>query len=153
MDKATTRRGPTGKQMTFGGLVLAFVIALCTYAQPILNERMGWNLPALPKTGSAEVAESKTTTKTASEPKPGPLADRPVASSTKPTIKPAPASDLNLLSGLLKDLGGEDACCPTCEKPLWGPQSRWATWDDCSELGWLDAIDPQLDIRSDEGFV
>jgi len=101
MDKATTRRGPTGKQTTFGGLVLAFVIALYTYAQPILNERMGWNLPALPKTGSAEVAESKTTTKTASEPKPGPLADRPVTSSTKPTIKPAPASDLNLLYGLL----------------------------------------------------
>ena len=112
MDKATTRRGPTGKQTTFGGLVLAFVIALYTYAQPILNERMGWNLPALPKTGSAEVAESKTTTKTASEPKPGPLADRPVASSTKPTIKPAPASDLKLLYGLLKDLGGERYLSP-----------------------------------------
>jgi hypothetical protein len=47
----------------------------------------------------------------------------------------------------------EDACCPICKKPLWGPQSRWANWDDCSELGWIDAIDPQLDIRSDEGFV
>jgi len=47
----------------------------------------------------------------------------------------------------------EDARCPTCERPLWGPQSRWANWDDCSELGWLDAIDPQLDIRADEGLV
>ncbi len=43
--------------------------------------------------------------------------------------------------------------CPICQNPLWGPQSRWATWDDCSELNWLDAINPALDIRADDGFV
>jgi len=184
MDKATSRRGPTGKQTTFGGLVLAFVIALYAYGQPILNERMGWNLPALPKTSSTEVAEAKTATKTVSQPKsaepststnadaakptepereiavptptktlapktdppksqPGPLADRAPASTTKPastppetgsetkpkpkptvgkpdvpapkikpTIKPAPANDPNLLYGLLKDLGDERYLSP-----------------------------------------
>jgi len=136
MDKATSRRGPTGKQTTFGGLVLAFLIALYTYAQPILNERMGWNLPAMPKTGSTEVAESKTATKTVSQPKsaepstkaastppktssetkpkPNPTVgkqDAP-ASKVKPTIKPAPASDPNLLYGLLKDLGDERYLSP-----------------------------------------
>ena len=102
MDKVTPRRGPTGKQTTFGGLVLAFVIALYSFAQPILNERLGWKLPALPKTGSAEFSETKTATKTVSQPKsaepitktdlskskPGPLKDRPVASPTKPEATP-----------------------------------------------------------------
>lgn len=47
----------------------------------------------------------------------------------------------------------EDPCCPICQKALWGSQSRWANWDDCAQLGWLDYINPQLDIRSDKGSV
>ena len=126
MDKASPRRRPTGKQTTFGGLVLAFVIALYTFAQPILNERLGWNLPALPKSGSAVVAETKTDSETVSQPKttehitntdlpkskPGPLADRSVASPTKPTFKPVPVNDPNLRYGLLKDLGDERYVTP-----------------------------------------
>jgi hypothetical protein len=42
---------------------------------------------------------------------------------------------------------------PICQKALWGSQSRWANWDDCAQLGWLDYINPQLDIRSDKGSV
>lgn len=125
MDKATPRRGPTGKQKTFGGLVLAFVIALYTFAQPILNERLGWNLPAVPTTGSAEVVETKTATKpaatppkTSSETKPKPTIgkqDAPAPTlkpSIKPTIKPGPANDPNLRYGLLKDLGDERYVSP-----------------------------------------
>ncbi len=47
----------------------------------------------------------------------------------------------------------EEARCPVCTLPLWGPQSRWATFDDCSELGWIDEIDPQFDVHCDEDLV
>ena len=122
MDKATSRRGPTGKQTTFGGLVLAFVIALYAYGQPILNERMGWNLPALPKTSSTEVAEAKTATKTVSQPKSAEPSTSTNADAAKPTepereiAVPTPTKTLapktdppKSLPGPLAVLGGVDA--------------------------------------------
>ncbi len=47
----------------------------------------------------------------------------------------------------------EQPQCPICQQALWGPQSRWANWDDCSELNWIDAINPALDVRADDGYV
>lgn len=38
-----------------------------------------------------------------------------------------------------------NAACPICLAPLWGDQSRWATYEDCVVLGWEHAIDPELD--------
>jgi hypothetical protein len=47
----------------------------------------------------------------------------------------------------------EDARCPVCDEPLWGPTSRWATTQDAVVLGWDDAIDSRLDATTDEGSV
>ena len=43
-----------------------------------------------------------------------------------------------------------DARCPVCADPLWGPQSRWATWDDIVRLSWQRAIDPELSAEPDD---
>tara|TARA_R110002049_G_scaffold27321_2_gene94333 strand:- start:602448 stop:602747 length:300 start_codon:yes stop_codon:yes gene_type:complete len=47
----------------------------------------------------------------------------------------------------------EDAACPICALPLWGPQSRWATQADIEVLGWTHAVNPALDMSSDEEIV
>ncbi|TWU49601.1 hypothetical protein [Rubripirellula reticaptiva] len=47
----------------------------------------------------------------------------------------------------------EDAQCPICHDPLWGPQSRWANADDIDTLGWQFAVNPDLDTNLDEGTV
>jgi hypothetical protein len=116
MDKATTRRGPTGKQTTFGGLLLAFLVAFYAFAQPILNERMGWGLPALPQTGSPAVVETqaqatgipptKSVATQRAEPnrertaepvkkKSGPLAERSSGSSQSPSSDPTTSSKVS----------------------------------------------------------
>lgn len=45
----------------------------------------------------------------------------------------------------------EDARCPICSAPLWGPCGRWASRDEIESLGWECAVDPELDATSDEG--
>jgi len=44
----------------------------------------------------------------------------------------------------------ENAACPVCSEPLWGPQSRWASLDDIQSLGWTSAVDRNLDIDDEE---
>ncbi len=47
----------------------------------------------------------------------------------------------------------EDARCPICGEPLWGRQSRWASWHDIQSLGWEFAVDRKLDAIPDEGIA
>lgn len=44
-----------------------------------------------------------------------------------------------------------DPRCPLCDEPLWGPQSRWAELSDVQKLEWENAVDPSLDVVTDEG--
>ncbi len=52
-DRGNKRRSPASKT-TLGGLVLAGVVALYSFARPAINERTGWNLPSLPTGGSVD---------------------------------------------------------------------------------------------------
>lgn len=92
MDQRTKTRRTSAKQTTWGGLALAVLIALYSFARPMLNERMGWQLPAV--TGNNAV-----------------VADSEPAKSTKLTPSKTSA-DANLLYGLLKDLGGDRYASP-----------------------------------------
>jgi hypothetical protein len=47
----------------------------------------------------------------------------------------------------------EDARCPICYEPMWGPASRWADWSDVNALGWEQAIDRRLDTTTDGEIV
>lgn len=82
------------KRTTTGGLVLAALVAFYTYAQPALNDHLGWDLPALSQSAAPTVKPleptepSRQTVQT--EPtkaiKPGPLAGRV----RKPAEEPGP---------------------------------------------------------------
>jgi hypothetical protein len=47
----------------------------------------------------------------------------------------------------------EDARCPICHESLWGKNSRWADARDVESLGWEFAVNPDLDMTTDEGFA
>ena len=47
----------------------------------------------------------------------------------------------------------EHAECPVCSQPLWGRQSRWADYADIELLHWTFAVNPALDLSSDEETV
>ncbi len=38
---------------------------------------------------------------------------------------------------------------PINGEPLWGEHSRWATIEDVESLGWLEAINPALNVLND----
>lgn len=44
----------------------------------------------------------------------------------------------------------EDARSPVDGQPLWGTGSHWADLVECAELGWSDAIDPELNMHGVE---
>ena len=44
-----------------------------------------------------------------------------------------------------------DPKCPITGQDLWGPQGRWADWEDLQALGWEAAIDPALSAVEVEG--
>lgn len=92
------------KRTTTGGLVLAALVAFYTYAQPALNDHLGWDLPALSQSAAPTVkpleptepsrqtvqTEQAESTKTI---KPGPLAGRvrKPAEALGPVETPKPA--------------------------------------------------------------
>ncbi len=45
----------------------------------------------------------------------------------------------------------EDAACPICSRPLWGPNSRWADLADIETIGWASAVNHDLDVNPDQG--
>lgn len=47
----------------------------------------------------------------------------------------------------------EDAKCPICNDSLWGKNSRWANREEIDALGWSAAVNPNLDVRPDEGVA
>jgi len=86
-------RRSTAKNTTWGGLALAALVAAYSFGRPIVNERMGWDFPAI--TGNtAAVVDSV-----------------PTGSTFKPTQKPN-SVDEQPLYGILKDLGGERFVSP-----------------------------------------
>ncbi len=131
----TASRRSTAKQSTIGGLILAGVVAAYAFGQPILNQQMGWNLPALtPRQAPDTVAETTSKGSPATEPNQPTVAEKPLdqgkaksgpltghmpklddaqlsPDSKSPATKVPPAkvaaADQSLLYGLLKDLGGE----------------------------------------------
>lgn len=113
------------KRTTTGGLVLAALVAFYTYAQPALNQHLGWDLPALSQpsapvvkpsertepsrqTANTEQAESTRTIK------PGPLETTRRGKDTVKgvTAESKPSDAPELLHGLLKDLGNERYISP-----------------------------------------
>jgi hypothetical protein len=101
MDQRTPIRRRNAKQTTWGGLAIALLIAVYSFARPILNDRMGWDLPAMTGNSTA-VADPKAAD--AKKPAPGPLAarvpnpqalesqSRETTDSTKATLPNAPAT-------------------------------------------------------------
>ena len=57
-----SQRRVTPKRTTAGGVVLALLVAAYSFGQPLLNERFGWDLPALTASGTSSpssLAESR----------------------------------------------------------------------------------------------
>jgi hypothetical protein len=101
------------KTSTFGGIVLAAVVAIYAFAQPVLNQRFGWQLP-----GIEDLTNDEATV--ASKPKNGlPAASQPTEALLEPAVievaaeatveKPAPKS---LLHGILSDQGNDRFLSP-----------------------------------------
>ncbi|MDA8743786.1 hypothetical protein N9N28_04035 [Rubripirellula amarantea] len=47
----------------------------------------------------------------------------------------------------------ENPVSPVSGEPLWGETSRWATIEDIKQLGWLDAVNRDLDVGGEEKIV
>jgi len=95
MDQRTTTRRTSAKQTTWGGLALAVLIVLYSFVRPVLNERMGWQLPAVAG-NNAVVADSEPAKATKSSPSKTPADQKPLAPGplggkvSKPTPTPTP---------------------------------------------------------------
>lgn len=138
---ASTARKRPNKSTTVGGVALAVLVAVYAVAQPVLNERFGWQLPGVQQFAQndepvvAEKREKKpelTTPKTTplkaekppkvvdSKPKTGsgPLANvrsKESTSSTRPTVPPpakTPPAEDSLLYGILADQGSDRFLSP-----------------------------------------
>jgi len=82
MDKSVPNRRSKTAQTTWGGLALAALVAIYSFARPAIDQQMGWNLPAV---------------------KPAALVgDKPVVDTR----------ERELVHGLLRDLGNERYLSP-----------------------------------------
>lgn len=105
-DSVARRQKPTARSTTVGGAALAVLIAIYAVAQPILNERLGWQLPGVQHLiqdgGSAEAEKAeKNSQLTSSE-----TTQRQQAPAT------SSAADASLLFGLLADQGNDRFLSP-----------------------------------------
>ncbi len=123
MEQSASRRRTPKQQTTIGGVVLAGVIALYALARPVINERMGWNLPLLPTPAAVEDSpreHSELEVVRPADQKPvgpnAPLVPKvPARTAAKVEAQPVPASKddtSKLVHGLLKDLGSERYVSP-----------------------------------------
>jgi hypothetical protein len=46
-----------------------------------------------------------------------------------------------------------NSLCPVCGQSLWSDCSRWANDGDIAALGWTNAVNHALDVKTDEGIV
>lgn len=106
MDQPTTARRSSAKKTTWGGLALAVLIALYSFARPGLNERMGWDLPAVTGNGPV-VADS----------------ERPESTSSKPTPTKTSAGQKPLAPGPLAGKVPKPASTPTSTEIVANPKA------------------------------
>jgi len=101
------------KSTTVGGAALAVLLAVYAFAQPVLNERLGWQLPGMEQfiqDGDAAVAEKAERIS----------AVKPAEAMSGTPVKPS--ADASLLYGILADQGKERFLSPA--GLLYGPGSQ-----------------------------
>ena len=144
-DSQTNARKRSAKSTTLGGVAIAVLIAVYAVAQPVLNDRLGWQLPGIQQPaqdGGAVVAEkseekfevNRNASSVDSVSEPPQVDAKPKLDTAKPKVGSGPlanvrskgsanpTADASLIYGILSDQGNDRFMSPA--GLMYGPGSQ-----------------------------